>query len=303
MIKHVVLASVILSARATAGTTPEQRAIDYLAIEVPKWSAENQCFSCHNDGDGARALYAAVERGYKLPDGALARTTEWLAKPRVWDSNRGNPASSDKKLARIQFAAALTAALRSDVVRDAEALTAAAELVVEHQEADGSWRVDTGSTAGSPVTYGAALATYLSRETLKSAGAMQFSRAIAKADAWLRRAKPVTVFDAAAILLAVPARKDLAEVVLAAQASDGGWGPYRGAPPEPFDTAVVMLALRGQEGATKAVARGRDYLIRTQLDPGGWPETTRPPGGQSYAQHLSTTAWATLALLSTNADR
>ncbi|MEX0713581.1 MAG: hypothetical protein WD278_14585 [Pirellulales bacterium] len=36
-----------------------------------------------------------------------------------------------------------------------------------------------------------------------------------------------------------------------------------------------------------------------QLEDGSWPETTRPAGGQSYAQRISTTAWATIALLAT----
>ena len=31
---------------------------------------------------------------------------------------------------------------------------------------------------------------------------------------------------------------------------------------------------------------------------GSWPETTRPPGADSYAQRISTTGWALLALLS-----
>src|SRR5262249_25750881 len=34
----------------------EERAVAYLVREVPLWSQENHCFSCHNNGDGARAL-------------------------------------------------------------------------------------------------------------------------------------------------------------------------------------------------------------------------------------------------------
>jgi Prenyltransferase and squalene oxidase repeat. len=82
-------------------------------------------------------------------------------------------------------------------------------------------------------------------------------------------------------------------MILRAQSSDGGWGPNPMAASEPFDTAVVLLALRD----AKAVARGRAFLIARQRPDGGWPETTRPAGAQSYAQHISTTAWAALALL------
>ena len=41
--------------------SPEGKALAYLAIEVPRWSSEHKCFSCHNNGDGARALYLAIK--------------------------------------------------------------------------------------------------------------------------------------------------------------------------------------------------------------------------------------------------
>jgi hypothetical protein len=40
-------------------------------------------------------------------------------------------------------------------------------------------------------------------------------------------------------------------------------------------------------------------LLARQATDGSWPATTRPPGVESYAQQLSTTGWATLALLAT----
>jgi hypothetical protein len=61
--------------------------------------------------------------------------------------------------------------------------------------------------------------------------------------------------------------------------------------------------LREANLAPEAMARARVFLIATQQPDGGWPATTRPPGGQSYAQHISTTGWATLALLLTNPER
>ncbi len=152
--------------------------------------------------------------------------------------------------------------------------------------------MDSGAIAGSPVTYGPVLATYMVRRTLDAAGSARYRDAIARADAWLRGAKPATVPDAAALLMAGP-NPECLDLIRRAQASDGGWGPRPHTPSEVFDTALVLLALR-----TGGMAeRGRAYLIRTQFSSGDWPETTRPSGGQSYAQHISTTAWATLALL------
>jgi hypothetical protein len=71
--------------------------------------------------------------------------------------------------------------------------------------------------------------------------------------------------------------------------------------PEPFDTAVVVLALAAQEGneAAALARRGRAFLLANQQEDGSWRETTRPSGRESYAQRLSTAGWATLALLAT----
>jgi alkylhydroperoxidase family enzyme len=289
------------------GGTAEERAVAYLAREVPRWHRENQCFSCHNNGDGARALYVARQRHYSVPKEALRDSTGWLMDPGKWDSNRGNPAFSDKKLARIQFAVALAQAVESGAIRDRRALIQAADSLVREQDADGSWLVDTSAAVGSPVTYGPTLATYMARRTLEVAGAVRFREAIAKANGWFRANPPRSILDAAGLLLALPetASERLSQI-LASQNNDGGWGPVRFGPSEPFDTAVVLLALTGitdTDQTRGARDRGRRFLISSQQSSGGWLETTRPAGAQSYAQHVSTSAWAALALLATDPKR
>ncbi|MFN0105796.1 MAG: prenyltransferase/squalene oxidase repeat-containing protein [Bryobacteraceae bacterium] len=258
--------------------SPVERAVAYLSKEVPRWRAENGCFSCHNNGDGARALYAA---GVSPANAALAETTAWLENPERWDSNRGDPAVSDKKLARIQFGAALLASGRKEPV------CAAAAVIAKDRGPDGSWTVDSGS----PATYGTALATYYARQVMRGCGLET-----PLTDAWLAGLKPGNVAEAAAQLLAIPGQAAALDYLRRAQTSDGGWGEYPRMPAQVFDTALVMIALRGQ-GADEAIAKGRAWLLVRQQAEGGWPETTRPPGSQSYAQHISTTAWATLALL------
>jgi hypothetical protein len=47
------------------------------------------------------------------------------------------------------------------------------------------------------------------------------------------------------------------------------------------------------------ILRGRKFLASTEIADGSWQETTRPPRSESYAQRLSTTAWAAQALLVT----
>ncbi len=124
-----------------------QTALAFLSREVPRWSQENHCYSCHNNGDAARALYVARVRGYEVPAAALADTTAWLRTPEKWGEIHGAPAASDKKLARIQFAAALAEAYRTGAITSARELRSAARVLASMQDIDGSWRVDTGGLA------------------------------------------------------------------------------------------------------------------------------------------------------------
>jgi hypothetical protein len=289
---------------------PEERALAYLVAEVPRWRRENGCYSCHNNGDGARALFVAVRRGRTIPATALADTTGWLQRPEGWDRNGGEGKFSDKKLARLQFAATLAEAAEARRVPH-RVLVEAAAGVAALQGADGAWQVVPEDTLGSPATHGTALATALARTTLQRADARRYREAIARADAWLRKARVETVLDAAAVLLGLGTAKDEAaraqrqrclEHISKGEVRTGGWGPRTGSPAEVFDSAVVLLALSVQEPTAEVMAwkkRGRAYLLATQERDGGWPETTRPAGSDSYAQRISTSAWATMALLAT----
>ena len=298
-----------LPAAFSSDLTPEQRAIAYLAVEVPRWSTENGCYSCHNNGDAARALYSARRLGIAVPPAALADTTAWLVRPNEWDRNRRDPAASDPKLARIQFSAALAEAQQAGVVRDPAPLAHAADSLLPLQHANGSWPVDTEVAVGSPATYGTALATHLARLTLQRADPRRYREAMARAERWLLAAPARSMPDAAAVLLAladVPGaeadrqRRLSLDRITAARSGDGGWGPFAHTPPEAFDTAVVLLALARSRAPSLLIQGGRAWLTKAQLPSGGWPATTRPSGSQSYAQHMSTTGWATLALLETS---
>jgi hypothetical protein len=289
----------------------EDRAVAFLSREVPLWFEENHCFSCHNNGDAARALYRAHQLAYPVPARALTDTTDWLGRPLEWDDNQGEPGFSDQKLARIQFSAALVEAFEAGLIEDRGILIEAARALLPYQRDNGSWPIDPEGALGSPVTYGAHLATYMARRTLETADASGFEGAISRANDWLVQTEPRTVPDAASVLIALEGhqesdaksqQKRCLELIIGSQASDGGWGPYRNSPSEVFDTALVLLALfsLGNEPPMgELIEQGRAYLIRSQLANGGWPETTRPPGAHSYAHYISTSGWATLALLKT----
>jgi hypothetical protein len=139
---------------------------------------------------------------------------------------------------------------------------------------------------------------------------------VVSAERWLQAARPRHVLGAAAVLLGT-AREDrvtrnyCVDLIRRGRHRSGGWGPYVASAPEPFDTAVVLLALAKlqtdraeswNEWGESAAKAGRRYLLATQRADGSWPGTTRPAGAVSYAHRLSTTGWVTLALLETQPD-
>lgn len=288
-----------------------QRALRFLSREVPSWSVENKCYSCHNNGDAARALYTAVRHDRRVEPKTLSDTTQWLLKPAAWEHNGGEGEFNDKRLAVIQFAHTLLTAVETGAVEDKTPLVRAAQLVAEIQDDEGSWTIEPKTALGTPATYGTPLATAVSLRVLTSADARGYRESIERGRRWLREFRPRSVVDAAGVLLGLAGdsgkaakeqRNECLEQLKAAQGGAGGWGSYASAPAEPFDTAVAVLALQqAGEFAGKAdvLARGRKYLLESQTPEGNWPETTRPSGAVSYAQRLSTTGWCSLALLAT----
>ena len=322
-----ILGVVIANAQATKGPTAISKAdpyvvaiakgVDYLKVEVPKWKAEHPCYSCHNNGDATRALLVAASKGYDIGT-SLDDTLAFLKQPSKWDQNKAPAGFDDKALARVQFASALAVAERHGKAASTD-LEAAAKLLVNDQKPDGSWQLDQSQSLGSPATYGTIIATWSARSTLISSGMQPDNFTIVQADKWIRGLTPENVLDASGTILALELSSDvMAEnlrrtclsILRNGQSPAGGWGPYVTASPQVFDTAVAVLALSPLEVEPRlarsayrveelkeAIANGKKYLVSQQRPDGSWPETTRPANQESYAQRISTTGWALLALL------
>src|SRR5688572_28775717 len=143
----VTLASGSTTIRAQDALPQEEtRAVAFLAREVPKWKTENDCYSCHNNGDAARALIVATRRGHEVGT-ALDDTLAWLRQPARWNHNKTTGGIDDKALARVQFAGALRLAVEAGRA-DRAALAAAAPLLAADQGEDGSWQLDSSQSLG-----------------------------------------------------------------------------------------------------------------------------------------------------------
>ena len=89
-------------------------AVAFLAAEVPRWFRENKCYSCHNNGDAARALLAALKSGNLENRVPLADTLEFLSRPERWDANGPEGPFKDKNWRHHPVATALVDAIRGE---------------------------------------------------------------------------------------------------------------------------------------------------------------------------------------------
>lgn len=315
--RMIALLSVVVSATVVAATEPDglshkvatNRAISYLSAQVKSWNQGHECYSCHNSGDAIRALLIARRGGYAFESEAMQETVAWLRRPREWSRNGSDGEFNDRRLARLQFSTALAAA-ESEKESDHRPLSVAAGMLAGDLSADGSWDGRQIGTIGSPITLGPFLATAQARNILRQADAARFAGSLKRANRWLRTTEPKSVLNAAAVLGAIardhhpdagPARERCLDLIRRGQADDGGWGAYVNSATEPFDTAVVLLALQaaGDNDHLPLISQGRRLLIDTQLSDGSWPETTRPADRESYAHRVSTAAWCLEALVET----
>ncbi len=282
--------------------SPLEKGVTYLSAEVPRWRVGHECRSCHHQGDGARALLEAKAAGLKVADDALLEAVAWLAKPEDWDRNGPDGPFNDQRVARLQFASALTSAVKAKSILETKGLNWVAQRLVADQAEDGSWSVGEVDVLGTPVTRGRSLATILAIETLSGADPKAYDAAIAKAQRWILSRPLGSTLDAAVVIREEASNTKAMELLIKGESVEGGWGPYPSSSPEVFDTSVVLWALsvQAQDATARSlIRRGRKYLIGQQLEDGSWPETTRPSGSESLAQRVSTTAWAVLALVTT----
>lgn len=313
------LAVAVAGAETTArqpddGRANVARAVAFLTAEIPRWQGEPSCVSC--SGDGARALLVARADGHDIGNG-LATTLAFLEKPGEWNQPAASGAEPMTPLARLRLASALAAASARDL-HPGEALTKAADLIDDDQQADGSWPAVADDRPGTAATWGNALATAMARTTLIAAGREPDHFSVAQIDRFLRTVPVTNVLDAAAVVLGLGVDMDVMattqrirslDLLRSTQADSGGWPHDAGGTPQVFETAVAVLALGqlqrdprlaraafGEENLRQAMGRARDFLAAAQKPDGSWPDASAG-ADESYAGRISTTAWALVALL------
>ncbi|WZO98593.1 prenyltransferase/squalene oxidase repeat-containing protein [Isosphaeraceae bacterium EP7] len=301
------------------------RAIGYLQTESAAWMNTRKCASCHHAGMAFWALSEARRQGYSIDDKFLTEMTEaTLGSPEKMIASglaSGPDTPPDPRpLGRAVnmgtvFLAVAARSLPSLEEGQKQSLKRIAAVIVEKQQADGSWEffLSRPPMNENQATDAAWILMALQGET--GPDAAESSRlALEKGAAWLAGAGLPENHQEKVLRLLLEARagkpldamQPTIDGLLAMQRPDGGWSQTTQSKSDAFATGQTLyaLALAGLTAERPEIRRAVDFLVATQAADGSWPMTSRssPDGKTGGSAKLLTpitcgaSSWAALGL-------
>jgi ankyrin repeat protein len=296
-----------------------ERTLPLLQKSDATFSQKAGCVSCHHNTLTAMSVAAARAQGISVDEQIAGRQVKTIGA--FVDSWRERMIQGLGIPGDSETVGYILLGLSAEEYPAGPATDAAVRFLKGKQWPDGHWEplahrppLEASSFA---VTAFAMRAMQL---YMPAAQRADYTRAVARAAAWLARSKPGTHDDRAFHLLglgwsgAQRARiQSAARNLIAAQRLDGGWSQLPSLPTDAYATGLSVFALR-ESGAVPptdaAIAGGVRFLLNTQLADGTWFVKARVIALQPYFesgfphgtdQWISATAtnWATLALLQT----
>ena len=290
--------------------TAISRSLQLLEHTNEQFFKKSGCFACHEQPAVTFAESAARAKGVAVDDKAFRERLLQI-------TSTINPVA-------LEGAAALGGA--DNNLYAAEALVRAdypANRVTDYlvanlaasQGEDGGWHLPGYSR--SPIQDSDFSRTAMAMRTLKKYGtagrAEELKQRLEHGKQWLLHAEPVILEDldmrlvgAAAAGASMAELRKLAEPILRAQRSDGGWAQRQGFPSDAYATGMTLWALN-EAGVATPDEKGVSFLLGTQAADGSWHVASRATKFQQYFesgfpyghdQWISTmaTGWAANAL-------
>lgn len=279
-----------------AASAPEavRRALPLIARSGPQFFRESGCAGCHHQPLHAR-VFAATSRAGLNPDPSLRKNfldSMAAVRPLIVSNLpvlSAPPGDYDVLLAYMMSFA--------DLGEPANEFT---DLIMHYvavrQDPTGAW-VELG-IARPPIEDSTITRTAMAIRALKlyswPARQNEFDERIARARAWLEKAKPVTTYESADRIMGlqaagVPLSGLAAEAValLKLQRSDGGWAQTPYLDSDAYATGIVLHTLYTAglvSAGDPAYRKGVNFLLRTQFPDGSWYVRSRAPKFQPYFQ-------------------
>lgn len=285
-----------------------QRGIPYIEEKGVWWITEKKCVTCHRTGNMVWSLGAARQRGFAVSE-KLDEWFNWSIEKSLAKNDQGNfdGALNKEGVAQLLLARDLFASA-ADRTQSYQQL---AGLVVEGQQADGSWKPG-GQLPGQKRAAVETTDVTTMWLALALAGVSNGSDPPGELDKAIKHIGASTPgksteWYAVRLLLALrlcdqATTTQIVEMLRGQQQADGGWGWIAGEESDALGTGLSLYALlrAGVGREDPAIQRGQRFLIATQRDDGSWPVRGTKANKKKSIEETAVywgTAWAALGLI------
>ncbi len=332
---HFVIAclmSLPLFAEETPSSTPisREQLTDSVArgLNVVERAARNypkhrECFACHHQTVPLAAMREARRIGLKVDEVLFDDTLKFVQR---YFMDRLDALSEGRGIPGRAFMVGYGAWAfeLADVKMPQELRNAMAQYVIWRQESDGRW---TPASIRPPAEQSEVTNTALALRVLRPKDkAMPFDldpewsvtgeQTERRGRQWLKNASNKLQEDLVFRLWSLSwvedelhQRDSVVRSIVERQLPDGGWAAEEGLGSEPYSTGLTLFALldTGTSPDLPPIARGIEYLARTQQVDGSWFVATRAkpvqvffdngdPHGKNQFISISATGWSVAAL-------
>jgi len=278
---------------------------------------QRKCFTCHSQALPVLAMTAAMTRSFEIDKANLQRQLDHTAA--FLERGREDYAAGKGQGGRVDTAGYAMWTLQAGKRDPNEVTAAVVEYVLQTNVDSGHW---VHSSNRPPTEASDFTTTYVALRGLAAFGTKeQQTRISQRRDAaieWLLQTKTTDTEDRVFQLRSLshaqgdaPTQRVLADALIAAQRSDGGWAQKDDMMSDAYATGSVLacLAQTGHWTTTSpGYQRGLQFLLQSQKADGSWMVESRSKPFQKYYEtgfphgvnqfvSTSATAWAVIALI------
>lgn len=305
-----------------------ERGMQFLQKDSYRWKAARGCAACHHAALVVWTFNEARARGYSVDEPAFREITAW-----TFENTKTNIAAEQAPPRDVINLVAVYGLLSVEIaptpkqslegaqeqpaspenseappgVAPPEIRQALLEYIIKEQVADGSWGLplDERVPLGGPVEDIA----ILSRIALLQSGdeSTTVTACLDKAAAWLATHQDTTSRQGRNLRLMMRllenAQADEIEPIVAAikaeQNADGGWSQTQEMTSDAYATgqALYVLSRAGIKPEDEGMAKGVEFLTRTQVEDGSWPMISRVNSKDVTPIISAGSAWAVLGII------
>lgn len=306
-----------LRARQIVPQDAISRSVALLQEKNTEFFKQAGCVSCHSGNFASLAVGAAKRNGHSVDVNAAEENVKRTRA--LWVRAQGGLFTLMSPPGDIDTVMHAANAMAADEAPQDGVTDGLAVFVASRQRPDGSWSF--GFAPRAPISDGDIRRTVMAMITLKTYGTparkAEFDERLARAAAFLAKARPVSTDDYAMQLLGLKLAggytaelKESAKQLLKLQRPDGGWGSNRHLASNAYATGQAMYALLQSgmvERSSVPVKRASSFLINSQHEDGSWHVASRAPKFQPYFESgfpyghdqwisATGTAWAVMGL-------